>query len=595
MKKGILWFLTIILVTSVLFETTGSSLKSTYADAVDKGEITASSLNIRSQPATNASIIGGYTRGTKVDLHEKTGNWFKVRHNNRWGYIHGDHVKVTSSSTSSGSSSLIGSGEVTATNLNVRASATTSSSIISSIRKGTKVDLLEKSGSWYKIKVGSRTGYIHGNYVKVTNTSSGSGSSGGTDSSSTIGNGEVTASNLNVRASASTNSSIISSLRKGTKVDLLEKSGNWYEIKVGSRTGYIHGSYVNVTNASSGSGSSGGTDASSTVGSGEITASNLNVRASASTNSSIISSLRKGTKVDLLEKSGNWYKVKVGSRTGYIHGNYVKVTEASSGSGSSGGTDSSSSVIETGEVTASNLNVRASASTSSSIVSSLRRGTKVDIYEKSGNWLKIKVGSGWGYIHGSYVAAATSNSNGSGSGSLNGKTIFLDPGHGGRDPGAVNGSTYEKTIVLNLSNKVKQALEREGAKVSMSRTNDSYIAFGTRANLANQANADLFISIHANSFTSSAASGVEVLYSETKYPTESRKLAQQLQTAIASGMNMRDRGIVRRNLQVLTGPNMPAVLIEPGFMSNPSDLDKLLNQQDKLAGEIVRGIKAYYQ
>jgi len=384
-------------------------------------------------------------------------------------------------------------------------------------------------------------------------------------------------------------------LRRGAKVDLLGKSGSWYKIKVGSRDGFIHGDYVKVSTSSSGSGSGSSGGSTSTLGNGEVTASNLNVRASASSSASIISSLRRGTAVELLGKSGSWYKIKVGSRDGYIHSDYVKVSTSSSGSGSdsSGG---STSTLGNGEVTATNLNVRASASSSASIISSLRRGTTVELLGKSGSWYKIKVGSRDGYIHSDYVKMGNTTGNSSGgSGSLSGKTIFLDPGHGGHDPGAVNGNTYEKTIVLNLSNKVKQALEREGAKVVMSRSDDRYIQIGTRVTLANQSNADLFISIHANSFGSSAASGSEVLYSETQYPADSRKLATELQKAISSGMNMRDRGLVKRNLQVLTGPRMPAVLIEPGFMSNSSDLDKLLNQQDKLANEVVRGIKAYYQ
>ncbi|PYZ92557.1 hypothetical protein CR194_12875 [Salipaludibacillus keqinensis] len=586
MKKSVLLFLAIILVTSMMLETNEGSQHSAYAQSVDKGEITASSLFVRAQPSTNGSIIGGYIRGTTVELHEQSGSWYKVRYNNRWGYIHGSHVKVTE--TSGGSSSTIGSGEVTATNLNVRASASTNSSIISSLRRGTTVDLHEKSGDWYKIKVGSRWGYVHGSYIK---TASSGGSSGGSSTAPSTESGEVTAANLNVRASASTNSSIISSLRRGTTVELHEKTGDWYKIKVGSRWGYVHGSYIKTSNSS---GSSGGSSTAPSTESGEVTAANLNVRASASTNSSIISSLRRGTTVELHEKTGDWYKIKVGNRWGYVHGSYIKTSNSS---GSSGGSSTAPS-IESGEVTATNLNVRASASTNSSIISSLRNGTKVDLHEKTGDWYKIKVGNGWGFIHSSFVSTSPSDSSpgsGSGSGSLSGKTIFIDPGHGGRDPGAVNGNVHEKTIALQISQKVEQALKREGAQVVMSRSSDTFVALGTRVTMANQSGADMFVSLHANAFPNSSVNGSEVLYSETKYPAESRRLAQEIQSRVASGMNMRDRGIVRRNVQVLTGPNMPAVLIEPGFMTNSSDLNKLLHQQDQLAAEIVNGIKNYYR
>lgn len=590
--------LTFVLISGFLFNYGQGSMYQVHAQSLDKGEITASSLNIRSQPTSSSSVIGGYARGAKVDLHEKTGSWYKVKFNNRWGYIHGSYVKVTTSN--SPSSSTIGTGEVTASKLNVRASASTSSAIVSSIRKGTKEDLHGKTGDWYKIKMGSQWGYIHGKYVKVTSTSSNSDSSGeAITAPADLDRGEVTASNLNVRASASTNSKIISSLRKGTKVDLQDKTGDWYKVKIGSRSGYIHGKYVKeIISTSSGSDSSG--DSSSEpveLERGEVTASNLNVRSSASTSSAIISSLRKGTKVDLLGKTGDWFEIKVGNRSGYIHGKYVKVSIVSSGSDSSEDDNSAPAELKRGEVTATNLNVRASSSSSSSIISSLRRGKPVDLHEKTGDWYKVKVDSGWGYIHANYVKISTNSSSedSSTSGSLSGKKVFLDAGHGGKDPGAVNGNVYEKTIVLDLTNKLKQALEREGAKVFISRSNDTFIPIGTRVTLANQSNSDLFISIHANAFGSPAVNGSEVLYNETQYPRESLKLASELQKAISSGMNMRDRGLVKRNLQVIAGPKMPAVLIEPGFMTNSADLDKLLNQQDKMVNEIVRGIKAYYK
>jgi len=212
LKKVGFLFLTFVLVVGFLIETGQGSMSFAHAETMEKGEITASSLNIRSQPSSNSSVIGGYARGAKVDLHEKSGSWYKVRFNNRWGYINDNFVKVTSTSNGSNGSS-IGNGEVTATNLNVRASASSSASIISSLRRGAKVDLLGKSGSWYKIKVGSRDGFIHGDYVKVSTSSSGSGSDSSGGSSSTLGNGEITATNLNVRASASSSASIISSLR----------------------------------------------------------------------------------------------------------------------------------------------------------------------------------------------------------------------------------------------------------------------------------------------------------------------------------------------------------------------------------------------
>ncbi len=595
-------FSLIIISTSILYNQDGSNY--TYANSHDQGEVTASSLNVREKASTSSIIVGSLKKGNKVTIENNSGKWYKISYHNVKGFVHSSYVKTTASSGGSSSSSggetltsTTGTGETTASNLNVRASASTNSKIVSSLSRGTKVNLYGKSGSWYKVKIGNNFGYVHGSYMKTTMSSGVSGSSsGGETSASATGTGEITASNLNVRASASTSSKIISSLSRGTKVDLYKKSGSWYKVKIGSNYGYVHSSYVKITTSGGGSNSSsGGETSTSTFGTGEITVNNLNVRASASTSSKIISSLSRGTKVDLYKKSGSWYKVKIGSNYGYVHSSYVKITTSTGGSNSSSGGETSTSRFGTGEITASNLNVRASASTSSKIISSLGRGTKVVLYEKSGEWFKIKLGNSDAYIHGSYVKTSTSSAGNGSNGSLSGKTIFLDPGHGGNDPGAVaTGNIYEKTIVLSVSNKLKNALEQEGAKVVTSRTNDTYISLSNRVNQANQSGADAFISLHANSWHDSGPNGIEVLYNRSYAGDESARLSQVIQTRLANGLNLRNRGAREMSLQVIRSTRMPSVLVELGFMSNSSDLNKLRNNQDQYVNQLVTALKEYY-
>lgn len=147
----------------------------------------------------------------------------------------------SSGSGSSGSStSSIGTAVVTATSLNIRSGAGTSYSKVGTVTKGTKVTLLKKSGSWYKIKTGSVTGWVSGDYLNVTLNSSGSGSS------STTKTGTVTANSLNVRSGAGTSYSVVGGLAKGTTVTILKTSGSWYQIKSGSITGYVSSEYIKV-------------------------------------------------------------------------------------------------------------------------------------------------------------------------------------------------------------------------------------------------------------------------------------------------------------------------------------------------------------
>ncbi|NJP37432.1 SH3 domain-containing protein [Alkalicoccus luteus] len=504
MKRTSLLALIFILLFSIVYSFEERGATTAHAQA-QQGEVTASSLFVRADAASNARIIGGLQKGAKVEIHATKGDWHQIRFNNGWGHIHKGFVKTASSSSAEAAS---GTGEVTAGSLRVRSGPSTSHRVVGSLSRGQKVDITATSGDWLKIKVGSSEGFVHGSYI---NTGDSSGSSEKTASSSAA-TGEITASSLNVRSGPSTSNRIVGSLSRGDKVDLQEKSGDWYKIS----SGYIHSSFVNTE-----------------------------------------------------------------------------------GSGPSSGGSAPEAATTKGEVTANSLNVRSEPSTSSSIVGSLTRGTQVDIHEQNGNWYTIKRGNGWAYVHASYVreVGTSSGSSGSGSGSLSGKTIFLDPGHGGRDPGAVvQGNIYEKTIALNLSQKVRQRLEAEGARVVMSRTGDSYLSGGQRVAAANQSGADLFISIHANAFPNSSASGAEVLYSSAgKHPNDSRMLALELQSSITDGTGLRNRGTVNRSLAVLTGPNMPSVLIEPGFMTNSGDLSVLLNEQDKLASNIVNGLKRYYQ
>jgi|GEM_PF-2007645 len=133
--------------------------------------------------------------------------------------------------------------------LNVRSGAGTQYKVVGSLKNGAKVTVLGKSGSWYKIKYGSITGYVSGQYLVVSSSSSNSGSGSTTpaEPSPATQTGTVkVSSTLNVRSGAGTQYKIVGSLKNGAKVTVLGKSGSWYEIKYGSITGYVSGQYLTV-------------------------------------------------------------------------------------------------------------------------------------------------------------------------------------------------------------------------------------------------------------------------------------------------------------------------------------------------------------
>ncbi|KNF10048.1 N-acetylmuramoyl-L-alanine amidase [Gottschalkia purinilytica] len=169
--------------------------------------------------------------------------------------------------------------------------------------------------------------------------------------------------------------------------------------------------------------------------------------------------------------------------------------------------------------------------------------------------------------------------------------VFLDAGHGGKDPGAVGQGLQEKDIALSVTLKIGQVLKDHGVSVYYARTTDVFLELSDRARMANNLNTDLFISIHCNAFNGSAK-GVET-YS---YPgsTTGARLASSIQNSIiADKVYTLNRGTKTANFAVLRETNMNAALVETAFIDNAEDANILRNRQDDLAKAISKGILSY--
>ncbi len=176
--------------------------------------------------------------------------------------------------------------------------------------------------------------------------------------------------------------------------------------------------------------------------------------------------------------------------------------------------------------------------------------------------------------------------------------VVIDIGHGGSDAGAVGNGLTEKEINFNQGMALYKLLEADSnIKVYMTRETDVYPTLNFRATLANEINADLFVSIHNNS-ASSNVTGTETLYYPSATDKRGQNIAQLVQDGIVKNCGMKDRGIkARSDLYVLNNTNMPAILIETGFISNASEA-QLINSSafiDKWAksvyASIVEGFK----
>ena len=193
------------------------------------------------------------------------------------------------------------------------------------------------------------------------------------------------------------------------------------------------------------------------------------------------------------------------------------------------------------------------------------------------------------------------------------RSIFLDPGHGGSDSGAVSGGVREKDLTLSVYNKVSSKLASLGYTVLTSRNVDKDVDLVGRAEQANNANADMLLSIHFNAGGRGIARGIETYYYQAtadRVPKinkenhnnperleRSRKLANKVQQNLLYQTGANDRGVKRASFTVLRETSIPSILVELGFIDNPEERNKIKTNeyQERLANGIVDGIVEYYK
>ena len=178
--------------------------------------------------------------------------------------------------------------------------------------------------------------------------------------------------------------------------------------------------------------------------------------------------------------------------------------------------------------------------------------------------------------------------------------IFIDPGHGGPDPGAVGNGVTEEFVNLNVSLELLRLLRNAGFDARIYRTtSDENVLenknadLRSRANKANQWGADYFISIHTNSSENTAAQGVEAYV--YRLGTASERLAQSIVNSVSENLGSVNRGVMQANFAVLRRTNMPAVLVELGYLTNSTEALNLNSPawQRAVANAIFEGIVDY--
>lgn len=301
------------------------------ADSEGAGTVTASALNMRSEPSTSSSVVTCLPRGSVVVLTGKSDGWYAVAYKGSTGYMSGEYLDV--SATADGS---FGEGTVTGNAVNIRSGPSTSDSVVGTRNKGDTLSVTGVSDNWYKVSLNGSTGYIRSDYLRL-GSGGGTSSSGGSGSSTNVkeasGTGTINAMAVRLRSGPSTSYSILGTYDKGTTMTVTGDAGDWYKVSYGGTEGYVYKTYLTVGEGS-GSGSSGSSvtdmsDTSATV----ISA--VHFRKGPGTSYSSMQVLSAGTGVTITGQTDKWYRVEYNGTEGYVFKTYLTTESYSAVSSSS--------------------------------------------------------------------------------------------------------------------------------------------------------------------------------------------------------------------------------------------------------------------
>lgn len=381
--------------------------------AASTGTVNTSALNVRSGPSTDYGRITTISKGTKLTIISKEGDWYKVEVGGKTGYVAAQYVDVNGEQTENATGKT---GTVNVSVLNIRSGASTETRCIGSLRSGTKVSILATEGKWYKIQTGGVTGYVFAQYVTVSDSNSDSNAGDSQQENVEGKSGICNVDALNIRKGVGTSTAVVGLLRKDDKVTVLGKEGDWYKIKHGNVTGYVFAEYVTVGSDNSSSENNENNkpatpDASGKNGKCDVSA--LNVRSKATTKSSVIGSLSKNTVVEIIGTEGEWYKINAvlngRTVTGYVFAEYIKLTDEKPSNPPAGGEENNNTSTENqgkkGKCNTYALNVRKGAGTGYAIIGSLSKDETVTIQETKSGWHKVTADNKklTGYVSAEYI------------------------------------------------------------------------------------------------------------------------------------------------------------------------------------------------
>lgn len=485
---------------------------------------------------------------------------------------------------------------VDTSSLKVRSGPGLTYDIIGAVQKGDKLVVIGKENDWYQINYGTTTGwvaswYTTGTAVEMTNKQAIS-----------------KVNKLNIRTEPSLSSAVIGQLQEGEQFTSYKSEGEWIEISYNDRKGWVHSDYVTFVEQSDSQ-----ENQEQAVFSNEyftVSVDILNVRSKADLSSDKIGQVARNQQFKVLSKVHNWVQIELeNGEKGWLYTFYGNFTGPPS-------TASSSNAEKSITILYNGTNLRAESTTNSEVVARVDAGKSFSVLEEQNDWYKIKLTDGSTAYVASWVVSSTGSSGSSNSpdtstnstespatptppvekrksGTLKGLTIVVDAGHGGNDRGTTGAlGTDEKDITLLTAELLSSKLQAAGANVIMSRESDVYVDLRKRVSIGHQAAADAFISLHYDAVDNSSVRGFTTYYMHDYQ----KKLASYVHKELGNMVDLKDRGTQPGNYLILRENRQKAILIELGYLSNPTEERNVTTAQfrEQATRGIYNGIINYF-
>jgi N-acetylmuramoyl-L-alanine amidase len=571
----------------------------------DQATVKGTAVNLRSGPGVDNKIVGKALKGELFTVLAKDGDWLKVNKAGTVSWIAGwlTDIKKTSVPVVAASSGAPIKGsviEITVDSVNIREGPGTGNKIIGKGQKGNKYVLLDSSGGWHKISTEGSTGWIFGQYTRVASAYEPPKELAKDVMDKTAGTDQVVinSSLVNIRSGPATSFSIVGTASKGNSLKFVEQTADWYKVQLDNgKTGWV-ASWLTQLQRIKEVLSTPAAIAKPVAGATTVVAKPVDSKASSDSKVGIVFPEEEKSQIKDIPS------IELKTLTSAVNGETTTITIA---------VEEGSISYDIGSLNKPDRlyidvrgyspgNIKKEFSSVSELVGSIRVGwfskdpdlTRIvldlkkrinykDALSKDGKKLTL-------------VIKPQIRKNPSGA------TIILDPGHGGRDPGAIGPSKLqEKEVNLAIALETEKILKGYGVNVILTRAEDIYVELADRPVVSDLTVVDAFVSIHSNAGSSNTASGTSTYYLRENIPDfkqdrlQSMYLAQGIQKYLTESIKRQDRGLLLANFAVLTRSKAPAVLVETAFISNPEE-EALLAGKDfqiKAAEGISKGIINY--